>query len=170
MAIQTLYLVDLSIDTSDPSKASNGTEKLEFQYVPTELAYNREASLATIDVVGRNNPLQQWTGGNTSMSFSLDFYAEDEAREEVIKKVRWLQALTYQKQNGSTPLVKLVFGDMFLSEIWRVKTANVKYSNFHPAKNFKPCQANVEITLQLDSRDERGNPYDFTAETFRKLK
>lgn len=136
-------------------------ERLEIQYVPSEFSQPREADLSAIDVVGRNNPTKQWTGGNTSLSLQLDFYATDEAREEVMRKVRWLQSLTYKSRDGIVPVVKLVFGSTFRDEEWNVKSVNPKFSNFHPAYNWLPCQAYVDIQFSL------ANTEDFNLETIR---
>jgi hypothetical protein len=145
-------LTIIEINNLDPTK--DEFERIEIQFVPPALSYNREATLAQIEVVGRNNPTQQWTGGNTSLSFKLDFFSLQENREDVMKKVRWLQSLTYRREFGQVPLVKVAFGKLFLKENWFVKSVNVELTQFNPAQSWLPQQAYVDLTLQLNNEKD----------------
>lgn len=145
-------LTIIEINNLDPTK--DEFERIEIQFVPPSLSYNREATLAPIEVVGRNNPAQQWTGGNTSLSFKLDFFSLQENREDVMKKVRWLQSLTYRREFGQVPLVKVAFGKLFLKEQWFVKSVNVELTQFNPLQSWLPQQAYVDLNLQLNNEKD----------------
>lgn len=137
----------VALNNQDPTLAE--FERLDVYYTPTEINQNRESSLATIDVIGRNNPIIQTTGGNTTLAFQIEMIAREENKQDVIRKASWLQSLTYKGSNGIYPLVKLVFGELYEKEVWRVKSCNIKYKTFDQNKNYRPTQAMIDITLQL---------------------
>lgn len=156
--MENLYIVEIT----------KPFERLPIQFVPSSLDYNRTSGIANIEVVAKTNPLRQWTGGDTKLNFSLDFYSVEESREDVFKKVKWLQSLSYPNDLGEIPKVRVVFGDLFLEEVWLVENVGVKFSNFHPQKNWLPIQATVDISLAIDVRkDTRKDAQDFTLETIR---
>lgn len=127
-------------------------QKLEIQFVPSELNYVRNASIEEIAIVGRNHPHHQYTGGSTRLDFQLDFYSKEESREDVIKKCRWLESLTCNDGYQSPPeRVRLVFGKLFRNEVWVVKKVTYKLNNFHKPGGFLPLQAYVDISLSLDT-------------------
>ena len=132
-------------------------ERLEVQYVPSEISISRSANISTVNVVGLNIPLRQWTGGEKSLNFTLNFYAKDEAKEEAVRKVKWLESLTYNENAGNPRLVKVVFNRLFLDDKWIVDTVNYKLANFHPTEGY-PVQAEVSLSLLLYAR---GNEYNF---------
>lgn len=135
-----LYLINLS-----------NNEHLEFQFVPRELSLSRSPGVEDVQVVARNNPLQQWGGGNETLRFELDFHAEVEARDDVIKKVEWVKALTYADGNAKpAPRVQVVFGEVFPPFKWIVKNMEAKLELFDKLHGFLPRQAWVTLVLQLD--------------------
>lgn len=128
-------------------------EKLEFQFVPAEVKLNSKANNAKIEVVGRNNPRHHYTGGDDSFSLKLEFYSDVEERDDVIKKVRWLQSLRYNDgYAGPKRNIKVVMGDMFQREIWIVDSVNIDMTNFDSQKGFRPRQASVDLNMSLDPR------------------
>jgi hypothetical protein len=157
--MQNLYIVSLT----QPNEGDSA-DRLEIQFVPNELSYKRDSKLSTIDVIGRENPLRHWSGGDTSLDLQLDFYTEAENRQDVMKKVRWLQSLTYKNEQGIVPRVKLVWGDMFLEEVWYIASLGIKLDNFHPQYNWIPCQALIDLSLQI-----YGQNREYTLENIRGL-
>ena len=126
-------------------------ERLEIQFVPPELNYSRTANYASIQVIGRNIPRYQFVNGECNLSLELDFYADEENRVSVIRKCRWMEALTYNNgYRDDVQKVSLVFGDLFRKEVWLVKDVNYRLSNFNKVKGFMPQQANVQVTLLRD--------------------
>ena len=127
-------------------------EKLEVQFVPPQIAFTRTPKYAGIAVVGRNNPLNHYTGGTTSLNFELDFHAEQTNREDVIRKCKWLEALGNNDGFDHPPeQVRLTFGGMFKNnEVWIVTSINIVYSRFDKVYNYLPVQAYATLTLTLD--------------------
>lgn len=127
------------------------SQKLEFQFVPNEATWNRQAKIGEIEIVGRNNPQQQWTGGSDSFAFTLDFYCEDASRKDVTAKCEFLQSLTYA--NGNTappPLVKIVWGEWFRNEKWVLRSCNTVYSTFYKGNGYLPHTAKCDLSFTLN--------------------
>ena len=130
--------------------AIDSLERLDIQFVP-DLDIQRNANIATIQIVGRNLPQYQYTGGDTVLNLQLDFHSLEENRTDVINKCRWLEHLTANNGLKKKPSkVKLVFGDVFRDEQWIVKQVGYKLNNFHKGYGFLPQQAIVNIQLLLD--------------------
>lgn len=126
-------------------------QKLEMQFIPASMKLTSTAQNAKIEVVGRNNPIHHYTGGDDKLVFKLDFYSDTEDRDDVIKKCRWIQALRYNNgSRGPKRNVKVVMGDMFQREIWIVDSVAIDLSTFDGTKGFRPRQATVDINLSLD--------------------
>lgn len=137
----------IALNNQDPTLQE--FERLEIQSVPNEIVQNRKANVATIDVVGRNNPITQVTGGNTTINFKIEIVAKQENKQDVLDKTRWLNSLTYKGRNNVYPLVKLVFGDMYKKQVWFVETCNIAYKNFDQTRNNVSAYASVDLVLQL---------------------
>lgn len=135
--------------------AINSLEKLEIQYVPKEIVLDRNANIADIVIVGRNNPIHQYTSGDTTLTLELDFHAEEESREDVIRKVRLLQSWMHNDgYSKPAEIVRLTWGKLFkANEVWVIKRAPAKFSNFNPSKEWLPQQAYVSLTLALDTSE-----------------
>lgn len=128
-------------------------KKIEIQFVPSEIAITRSASIQTIGIVGRNNPLYQYTGGETSMPLSLDFYAQDEDRKDVLRTIRFLESLAVNNGYRNPPQrIHLVFGDIFKHEMWTIKSVKYRLGNFDKQYGFLPKQGYVDLELVLDTR------------------
>jgi hypothetical protein len=126
-------------------------ERLEIQFVPPVLNWNRKADISSVQIVGRNHPKAHFTGGSESLSFQLDFYSDVEDRSDVIKKVRWLQSLTYSDGSfGPARNVKIVWGSLYKKDVWAVESVNVKLENFAQKHGWLPQQAWVDISLTAD--------------------
>lgn len=125
-------------------------ERLEIQFVPPIIEGDRVADLGTMKIVGRNNPMYQNVGGEDTLAITLDFYADEESRQSVIHKVRWLKSLTYT-DGGRQPAqrVALVWGDLYKNEKWVVARVRERLSNFDAGYGFLPKQAMVDLQLKL---------------------
>ena len=152
--MENLYLVSLS------PNGQAAAERLAIQFVPQKLSLQRDSKLSSVEVIGRENPLRYWTSGDTSLNLSLDFHSEVENREDVMRKVRWLESLTYQDAQGLVPRVKLVFGAMFQEEVWYIRSVATKLSHFHPQYDWLPCQAYVALSLEIYGQAGRFNAND----------
>jgi len=133
---QLLYIV--AID--DPNVA-----RLQVQYMPLQIQYNRKATVKNLPVIGRNEDLKQFSGGNTDLNFSLTFYAVDVDGNDAMQKAKWLESMTYRDTSKPPSRLKIIFGDVFKDDIWVLKTCNETMRVFQPANNWMPRY----ITLQL---------------------
>lgn len=132
---------------------SRPSQRLQIQFVPAELSIQRNSSTQAVQIVGRNNPLYQYTAGEKLLSLQLDFYSDEENRQDVIRNCEWLEALTYNDGYARPPeRVMLVWGDLFQSQLWTVKSVQYKLSNFDKVYGMLPKQAYVDISLALDNR------------------
>lgn len=127
-------------------------EKLEIQFVPKSLDWNRSAELGEVKVVGRSNPLYHWSGGSKDLVLELDFHSATEDRQDVLNKVSWLEALACSDgYAGGQEQVHLTYGTLFKgSDIWLVKGIKTNFSLFDPLNGMLPRQAYVSVELVLD--------------------
>jgi len=128
-------------------------ERLEFQFMPTELNWKRSAKLSPIAIVGRNNDKQQFTGGRDTLSFKLTFFSDEENRKDVLRKTNFLRSLAMNDgRSGLVRNVKIVFGSFLRKEVWVVSNVDINYDNFNDQYAFLPVQAEVKIELILDPK------------------
>lgn len=128
-------------------------EKLYLQTVPLELNYNPETAWTVIMAAGRNNPLYQYSGAEDTLSFTITWYADTEAKEDVLRKVKWIEALGKNNGYDEKPhRIKFIFGKMFADAEWILFAMPVKYSLFDRPKGMMPCHAIHEITLKRITR------------------
>jgi hypothetical protein len=127
-------------------------DRLEFQFVPKKMALNRNVKIGQIEVVGRNNPKYHSTGGETTLSFDLEFYAENQRRNDVLQRIEWLQALTYNEGRNGEPQesIKIVFGQTFQNETWTLTSINADMDKFQVDYDYVPMQATVSLSFVLD--------------------
>ena len=147
MAEARKYFSDLYIVAID----SPDVERLAIQYTPLEISYNRKANVAAVAIVGRNEDLHQYTGGSTSMSLSLDFFAIEADRSDAKRKIKWLESMLYSDENRAPSRLKIVFGQLFRDEIWILTDISVKYSVFEPANGFLPRYAVADCNFVRDT-------------------
>lgn len=129
-------------------------QKVEIQFVQNTIEWARNANIQTITIVGRNNPLYQYTSGETVMSFVLDFLAQDEDRKDVITRCRYIESLAANDGYSRPPQrIRLIYGDLFKSnEMWVIKNVKYSLSNFNRAKGYLPQQAYLTLDMVLDTK------------------
>lgn len=134
-----LYILDL--DTQ---------ESMEIQFVPDNLSIDRKIRLNAVNIIARNLPKYQYSGGQTELDFRLDFYADEENRVSVIQRCKWLEGFTVNDK-GRSPQKKLalIFGSMFRDDIWIMGEFKYKLENFDKQFGMYPKQAYVDIKLHL---------------------
>lgn len=131
--------------------ALRSLERLEIQFVPPMISINRNPNTQQVDIVGLNLPRTQQQGGPRTLNMELDFYAQELDREDVIKKCRQLESLTY-RDGPDVPAeqVRLIFGKMFNQEIWTVQKVDYDLTQFHRKSGYLPVQARARVTLVQD--------------------
>lgn len=129
--------------------AMRSKETLELQYVPFDYDYKRTANHASFDVIGRNLPRVQYTGGSTELSMTVEFTSIQDDRKDVIKNCTWLESLaTSDGYDKPQERVMLVFGDLFRKCEWVISSCSIKYSNVHESTDYRPAEASVKLTLK----------------------
>lgn len=127
----------------------NQVESLRIQTVPLEISVEPESNWAVIPSVGRNNPFYQYTGGEDTLAFTLDWYSVENQREDVIRKCRWVQSLA--RADGyvkGPPRVLLIYGDLFRFATWIVDSAAYRLSLFDKERGMLPRQAYQDLVLK----------------------
>lgn len=129
-------------------------ERLEIQFVPEEISIPRKADLSKISIIGRNNKLLQYTGGEETMTLNLEFYSDEKDRFDVIQKVDWLKSLCYNDgYNAGARKVKVLFGDLFTYHVWTVEGVTPNLSHFDDVASWLPIRAKVEVNFVCDPDD-----------------
>lgn len=129
--------------------AMKSKETLELQYIPFDYDYKRTVNHASFDVIGRNLPRVQYTGGSTELSMTVEFTSVEPDRKDVIRNCTWLESLAYTDgYDKPQERVMLVMGDLFRKCEWVVSSCNIKYSNVHPSLDYRPAEATVSLTLK----------------------
>jgi hypothetical protein len=127
-------------------------ETLELQYVPELLEITPVYNFQEIKTAGRNLPLYHYNGGDYYLDFEIDWSAAEENREDVIRKCRWVESLSFNNGfKGSINPVILSFGNLFKNRTWIVTEAPYKTSLFHGSRNLLPTQAYQKVKLKLIS-------------------
>lgn len=125
-------------------------ESLRLPFIPKELKYNPESNFKAIASMGRNNPLYHFTGAEDSLEFEIDWFAEKEDRSDVIKRCKWVEALSKNDgYNNPPPAVILHWNTvMFSDSLWLVTAAPYKMTDFQAHKKMLPQQAYQQVTLK----------------------
>jgi hypothetical protein len=124
-------------------------EKLLIQTVPLELSVVPESTWVPIPSIGRNNPFYNYTGGEDSLEFTIDWYATSDNRQDVINSCRWLESLS--KANGyenEPPRMLLIFGRLFKFTTWIIESAPYKLTLFDRESGMFPRQAYQDVVLK----------------------
>lgn len=132
-------------------------EKLEFQFIPEELNWDRTGNWVNVPITGRNNSRKHLTGGEDRLQFQMDFsgiMAQDP--RYCIQQLSWLQSMTVMDGFAGIPRnVKLVWGDseLFRHKIWVIKRVGGKLLNFSSYNGLDPQQCLIDIEMELDPKE-----------------
>lgn len=119
-------------------------DRLAFQFVPLEVSESRDSTIVEHQVVGRNHPQLQHTGGKTTMSFSVNFYGEDVVERAIFFK----QFSMKDGLNTPPPLLKIIWSGIIPDNaLWAVRSAKPTYSLFQPNNNFSARMCTISLDL-----------------------
>lgn len=145
MSVSTTYNELFIVELVEPF------DRLAIQFVPKGITKTRSANYASIAPVGRNNALMHYTGGQNTLPLTLEFYSDDETRQDVISKIRWLESLAMNDGSSNpAPKVKIVMGDLFTYEVWRVTNVRTSMEAFDRPNSWLPMRAEVQLNFQMD--------------------
>jgi hypothetical protein len=127
----------------------NPSDALEIQFVPKEISMTNGGDSETVSIIGRNFPFYQYSNGERTLKFDIEFYSDTDTRDDVMQKIRklegWAMNETFEK--GKTILL-LKFGGLFSQSKWIIKKAiNSTISDFDSDFNVNPRRAKIEIEL-----------------------
>lgn len=123
-------------------------EKLFLQTMPMELDYDPQANFVAIASAGRNLAIYHYTGGEDKLEFTFSWYGNDASRQDVMGKVKWLEALTRNDGYDNKPHpVQFIMGDLFRDAQWIVKHAGYKLSHYNRQYGMMPQLASQTIVL-----------------------
>jgi hypothetical protein len=136
-------------------------ETLFLQNIPGEVAVGGDQRWAAVESPGRNIPLYQYTGGEDSIEFTIQWYANDINKDDVIRKCKWLRSLSKNDSYDKPPHhIKFAFGGLFRSSKWIVYSANYRLTNFDRPAGMMPCLAVQEVVLKrVDERNPSRSNY-----------
>lgn len=125
-------------------------EVLYFQNIPKDLKYHPEASWLVVASASRNNPNFQYLGGDDNLSFTLSWYSDDKSSQDVIKAMKWIEALSRNDGYNSKPHpIQCVWGNMYRDAKWIVHSAGPSnMSMFDRTNGMFPRLATQEIVLK----------------------
>lgn len=125
-------------------------KKVKLPFVPRELKYTPESNFKAIASMGRNTPLYHYTGGEDTLEFEIDWFAEKEHRYDVIQNCKWLESLS--KNDGydapPSPVILHWNVDLFSDSIWLITAAPYRLLDFQAHRNMLPQQAYQQVTLK----------------------
>lgn len=142
MPIENLYIVAIDEPT---------LTRLPVQYTPPTIEYKREGRFDAVAIVGRNEDLRHYSGGSTSLSMSLDFYAANENKKSAMQAVAFLESLVYSESERPPSRVKIIFGDLFPNSVWVLVSASVSLSQFEKNSNWLPRYATIQCSFVRDT-------------------
>lgn len=131
-------------------------QRLYLQTIPKEIRNNIESTWVAIASMGRNNPFYHFTGSEDTIEFEITWYCQQESRQDVIKKCKWLESLT--KNDGydnKPPEVKFIFGDLYKDSKFIVTKAPYSLGLFSRPYMMMPTLAIQQITLKRITEDNR---------------
>ncbi len=157
---RSCYLVDLG----------NPTNSMEIQNLPSVMSFDPGIKIVSMSSPGRNNPFQHYTGAEDTLDFELSYYAQEENRQDVIKKCKWVEAMA--KNDAYTGKPKLIgifwtspdesaedggggLGAFLEEATWLIKAAPYEVSLFHGARRLMPTLATQKISLVRVSKHNR---------------
>ena len=145
-------------------KSLNRLSRVDIMYTPEEIRWESVAQWAIIPAMSRNNPHYHFTGGEDTLTFMLDWYAFDSAREEALRRAAtiksWSRSNSY---SNKPPLILLYMGGLFTNHRWVIKSANYTMSlfmkpNYVPAHSFSSGNG-TNVRLVEASAENRILPY-----------
>lgn len=139
MAATKIYLID-SIDLT----------QVQLQFVPGELSFSPDSKIEAVVSPGRNNPFYHFSGSEDTLSFQIDWHAEQTDKEDVIRNCRWLESLTKADgYTGGQHPIKIIWGNLISKDTqWLVVAAGYKVSLFDRTSNMMPIQAYQDVILK----------------------
>lgn len=141
----------IAIIDLDAKGKDNQYEVIRLPFIPKELDYQCESAFASIQPMGRNNPIYHYVGAEDKLEFEIDWHAFDWGRRQVIENCRKIESLSKADAYSNGPhRVKLMWGKenlLFSDHEFIVLSAPYKLTQFNKA-NIN-ASGEVESTYML---------------------
>lgn len=124
---------------------------LYFQGLPPSIDITPDTTYATLAAVNTNTPNYQFSNSEDTIKFLITWYAEEENKQDVLKKCKWLQALTKVDGTKGIHPVKFAFGELFKDSKFIVVSAPFSIRSYDREKGMMPNLASQELTLKVIS-------------------
>lgn len=133
------YVSIIDLDFTEDNYGSKGYQYLNLPFTPSALNYQISSNFVPIATMGRNNPHYHFTGSEDTVSFTIDWHAYQNHREDVLFFCKWMESLCKNDGYGNPPhRIKLAWGQdsiMFQDDIWIVVDASYEMSQFVDSYN-----------------------------------
>lgn len=124
-------------------------KRLYFQGLPMEIEVSGESNWATLATMNRNNPFYHFTNSEDILKFTLSWFANVEEQDDVLRKCKWLRALSKADGDNKRPHhIQLSFGSLFKAGEFIVAEANYTLKLFHRDLGMLPRLATQEVVLK----------------------
>jgi len=157
----------MAVQTYDKGKIISVSNPIDFiyvHYIPEELTEAVEAEYDEQgDIIGRSSPYVYYKSTQArTFEFPLHLYADSDAEEEVLKRVRWLQSFQYPDYSGQLMrppgMLRILLGRNFVNLKGVMKGCSVAWKAPYDLLSGIPMQAEISVTLQ----EVVDVPYDYT--------
>jgi hypothetical protein len=128
-------------------------ERLEIMFFPEGFSQEHNSHFGEAKVVGMSHPQYQWTDSEHLLSFALGFHSENVDYTDVLKKVEWLESLTYPEYAGDRLKrgpheIVITFGEMFKRRKYILLSASPVWGNLYHPHTMIPIMCTVELKLR----------------------
>jgi len=130
-----------------------GLPNVRMQFVPMKINVNRKAMFSGIKIIGRNNPFRHFTGGETKMTFEVDYFAEN-LDSEALENLRFLESLTYAYEDQAPSRVQIIFGDVFDNQLFLIESVNYEMKTFNNDGGYYPRHGKAKLSFLRVTENE----------------
>lgn len=141
-------------------------ERLAFQY-NVNTKESGGANYAEFNTLARSIPQYHYKGGSArTLDMPITFSMRQESREDVLKAMRFLQALAYPDYNGESEAslaphpVVVIQGQLYTTDIWIVKEFDIEWGKARDPITHLPSEATASLSLVEISTSTSSKGYD----------
>lgn len=118
--------------TGSRSSVTSDEYIIGLQFTPNNIEYKPESNFAAIKTQGRNNPFYHYTGSEDTVTFDIEWLADQADISRTLMRARLLESWTKADGDlGRPPVVKIDWaGNMFADATWFLVSAQYTMRNF----------------------------------------
>ena len=141
-------------------------ERLAFQY-NVETRESGGANYGEFNTLARSVPQFHYKGGKSrTIEMPISFTMRQETREDVLRSMRFLQALAYPSYDGESEAslsphpVIVIQGQLYNTDIWIVRDFDIEWGRARDPITHLPSEATCTLTLMEVSTSTSSKGYD----------